>query len=355
MLIVEEFLNKHHIKDKVLAVGVSGGADSLALALISAKELAVFGRKIVALTVDHNLRPTSRQEADYVASVMQQYEIEHHILTWNGDKPQTGIEEAARHARFELMRQWCRENQVQCLLLAHHCQDQIETFLMRLQRGSGLEGLCAMREICYRDNLIILRPFLQKNPEELRQYLTQNNIRWIHDESNDDTRFLRNRIRHFLPELYKHTQINPQRIIDTVNNLQSAEGFIEEQVEKHKKQYLRKNGNVISLRYSDYLSWHQEIKFRIFADICRQEYTPRAERTLSVLDKLNHLPFAGATLGGKEILLYHENIWIVPELKSKRKAYREVWKNFSLKHPEFKQQKIPHKAKLAILQKEGLL
>ena len=95
---MQDFFTKYGIENQAIAVGVSGGADSLALAL----RLNEQGYKIVALTVDHGLRPEARIEAEYVASVMQKYNIEHHILTWVGTKPQTSIEEAAREARYNL-------------------------------------------------------------------------------------------------------------------------------------------------------------------------------------------------------------------------------------------------------------
>ena len=188
---MEELFAKYQIKDEVVAVGVSGGADSLALVLQAAEELAVFGRKVVALTVDHGLRPTSRLEAEYVAGLMQKYGIEHHILTWTGKKPTTGIEEAARQARYTLIAEWCSQNNVHVLLTAHHAKDQAETFLMRLQSGSGLEGLCGIREYSVREGLVILRPLLAVNPENLRDYLRQRAIVWVEDESNRDTTFLR--------------------------------------------------------------------------------------------------------------------------------------------------------------------
>ena len=140
---MEDFLLTHNIKNTTVAVAVSGGADSLALVLMAAEMYAVDSIKIVALTVDHGLRSTSAQEAEYVANLMKAHGIEHHILVWEGIKPQTGIEEAARAARYELMREWCLRNDVHYLMVAHHLFDQAETFLMRLQRGSGLKGLCA--------------------------------------------------------------------------------------------------------------------------------------------------------------------------------------------------------------------
>lgn len=355
MQIVEELFAKYQIKDEVVAVGVSGGADSLALVLQAAEELAVFGRKIVALTVDHGLRPTSRLEAEYVAGLMQKYGIEHHILTWTGKKPTTGIEEAARQARYALIAEWCSQNNVRVLLTAHHAKDQAETFLMRLQRGSGLEGLCGIREYSVRDGLVILRPLLAVNPENLRDYLRQRAIVWVEDESNRDTTFLRGKIRQYLPELTENIGINIEKICNAVHNLQSAEDYIEQQLDlllAH--DVIWDFGTVCRFRYADYLSWHKEMKFRVLARLCRREYIPRAEKILALVNALNTLPFTGATLGGREIVLAYDWVWVVPERISKRVQSRKLWAEFVLQHPLYKDIKMPHKAKLAILQKVGV-
>ncbi len=352
---MEELFAKYQIKDEVVAVGVSGGADSLALVLQAAEELAVFGRKIVALTVDHGLRPTSRLEAEYVAGLMQKYGIEHHILTWTGKKPTTGIEEAARQARYALITEWCSQNNVHVLLTAHHAKDQAETFLMRLQRGSGLEGLCGIREYSVRDGLVILRPLLAVNPENLRDYLRQRAIVWVEDESNHDTTFLRGKIRQYLPELTENIGINIEKICNAVHNLQSAEDYIEQQLDlllAH--DVIWDFGTVCRFRYADYLSWHKEMKFRVLARLCRREYIPRAERILALVNALNTLPFTGATLGGREIVLAYDWVWVVPERISKRVQSRKLWAEFVLQHPLYKNIKMPHKAKLAILQKVGV-
>ena len=352
---MEELFAKYQIKDEFVAVGVSGGADSLALVLQAAEELAVFGRKIVALTVDHGLRPTSRLEAEYVAGLMQKYGIEHHILTWTGKKPTTGIEEAARQARYALITEWCSQNNVHVLLTAHHAKDQAETFLMRLQRGSGLEGLCGIREYSVRDGLVILRPLLAVNPENLRDYLRQRAIVWVEDESNHDTTFLRGKIRQYLPELTENIGINIEKICNAVHNLQSAEDYIEQQLDlllAH--DVIWDFGTVCRFRYADYLSWHKEMKFRVLARLCRREYIPRAERILALVNALNTLPFTGATLGGREIVLAYDWVWVVPERISKRVQSRKLWAEFVLQHPLYKNIKMPHKAKLAILQKVGV-
>ncbi|MBP5215640.1 MAG: tRNA lysidine(34) synthetase TilS [Alphaproteobacteria bacterium] len=347
---MHNFLVKHHLKEKEIAVAVSGGADSLALALMAREELAVYGYKIVALTVNHGLRASAAKEAEYVAKVMASHNIEHHILTWKGQKPCAGIEEAARLARYDLLTGWCKEHNIKLLMVAHHLYDQAETFLMRLQRGSGLEGLCAMREVSERQGVKILRPLLYTNPEELKIYLQKKNIEWIEDESNKDKSFLRNKIRAFLPIMEAEIGVTPQKICEAVSNLQSAEEFIENRIAAVFERQVQKDfATVYSFKYGDYLTWPREIKFRIISELCRRVYIPRAEAILNTIELLDKQPFNGLTLGGKEIFGAYGRIWIVPEMQAKHKASRKQWKEFTQTHQEYQKKKIPHKARIAIL------
>ncbi|MCQ2735134.1 MAG: tRNA lysidine(34) synthetase TilS [Alphaproteobacteria bacterium] len=349
---MEDFLFRHHIKDSVIAVGVSGGADSLAVALMAAQSLAVYGKKIVALTVDHGLRPTSANEAAYVAEIMRRNNIEHHILVWEGDKPKSGIEEAARIARYELLHKWCAEHGVSSLMVAHHILDQAETFLMRLQRGSGLKGLCCMREISVWRGLNILRPLLHTNPQVMENYLRQRHIEWVHDESNDDIQFLRSRIRNFWPEFVAQTGVDAEKLDGAIQRLQSSEDYIEAQINDIIQRQVTNDADVVfSFKHTDYLQWHAEVKFRVIASLCRREYIPRSDSVIGVVERLNHLPFNGVTLGDKEIFTAYNRVWIVPQLDAKHKSTSQDWKNFTELYPIYKGRKIPHKARLAVLKK----
>ncbi|MBQ9034950.1 MAG: tRNA lysidine(34) synthetase TilS [Alphaproteobacteria bacterium] len=348
---MKELLQKYNIEDKIIAAGVSGGADSLALVLMANEQLAPLGKKIIALTVDHGLRPSSADEAAYVAQIMAQHNIEHHILHWEGKKPTTGIEEAAREARFALMSNWCQENDVRCLMLAHHSQDQAETFLMRLQRGSGLQGLCAIREIAERRGLLILRPLLKMPPQELQNYLQARNIRWIEDESNEDDRFLRNKIRHFLPVLEQNIGISVADICHTAERLQSADDYIQSQVSHFFATQVQSeySADITCFDFDAYKSLHKELQFRILGALLEKIYIPRAENVLRLQQRLMEDSFKCATLGKKEILLYEGKIWLIPELAVKQKTYRAEWKEFTTQNPQYKKQKLPPKVKFAII------
>lgn len=351
---MQEFFASHQIKAQKIAVAVSGGADSLALVLMAKEELAVFGYEIVALTINHNLRPSSAQEAAYVAEVMKAHGIEHHILEWTSEKPKTGIEETARTARYQLLTEWCQQNGIRVLLTAHHQNDQAETFLMRLKRGSGLDGLCCMRPVSEKNGIIIARPLLSTAPETMRQYLTERRIEWMEDESNDDVRYYRNRLRRFLPRFIQETGITWQCLADTAARLQSAEEYIEQQIAQIiNGKVHRFADDIYCIRHADFLTWHREVKFRVLAQLCRRDYIPRAEHILNAIAAMNKLPFSGLTLGGKEIFGAYGHIWLVPELNAKRKPSRTAWKDFIAANPQYANLKIPHKARVAILQNLG--
>ena len=143
-----------------LAVAVSGGPDSLCLCLLAAGWAAARGGAVSALIVDHGLRPEAAAEARQVAAWLRARRIDHHVLRWAGAKPATGIQAAAREARYRLLGDWCRAAGVLHLLLGHHLDDQAETVALRQARQSGAEGLAGMAAVRELAGLRLLRPFL---------------------------------------------------------------------------------------------------------------------------------------------------------------------------------------------------
>ena len=276
------FLKIHNIIADKIAVGVSGGADSLALVLRLSEELKDNNIKIIALTIDHQLRKESRDEAEYVAQLMQRYDIEHHILTWDGDKPVTGIEEAARIARYDLLQKWCKGNGVNVLAIAHHAKDQMETFFLRLQRGSGLYGLCGMSAVVERDGLLIIRPLLNENPEDIKSYLRERQVKWVEDPSNQSDDFLRVRIRKKIPALMKDWELSYGRVCSAMCELQRTRDFVNGQVNRFINNHVRDwDGCGVSFALSVLEKQHDEIIFQVLAELVRRVgnnvYIPRAE------------------------------------------------------------------------------
>ena len=188
------------LKEKV-AVAVSGGADSLCLTLMLNKYCTENGVSLTALTVDHAIRKESKAEAKAVHGLLKKQGITHHILTNKEKIGNTKVEEEARRIRYDLLTNFCKEHGISVLFLAHQQEDQVETFLSRLARGSGLEGLSGMKEKTYRNGLMLVRPFLDVSKKDIEYFLVQKGFDWIKDPMNDDESFERVKWRKFLPQL----------------------------------------------------------------------------------------------------------------------------------------------------------
>lgn len=184
-----------------LAVAVSGGADSLALAVLCHRWARQRGGAITALIVDHGLRPESSQEAATVAGWLTGLGIAHVRLRWEGPKPTAGLQDAARAARRDILVRWCEGAGILHLLLGHHGRDQIETMMMRLLRGSGQAGLAGMSAVVEQAGVRLLRPLLTLAPDRLKATLRATGQSWVEDPTNRNPVFARTRMRAALPRL----------------------------------------------------------------------------------------------------------------------------------------------------------
>ena len=154
--LVEEYFDTNPI-----ALAVSGGPDSTAMMFIVSKSIKIQKKNVTVLIVDHDLRKDSRKEANLVMRNAKKIGFKYKILKWKGLKPLSSIQESARKARYDMMISWCEKNNVKKLFLAHHMDDQVETFLMRLSKGSGIDGLSSMSKTSLKANVNIIRPFLE--------------------------------------------------------------------------------------------------------------------------------------------------------------------------------------------------
>lgn len=186
-----------------LVLAVSGGPDSTALMTLVAQWRASLrhGPSLLAVTVDHGLRPGTAAEARAVKELATQIGIEHRTVRWLGPKPSTGLQEAARHHRYLLLGAAARRAGARHILTAHTRDDQAETVLFRLARGSGLTGLAGMTRITAFEDLLVVRPFLGLAKARLLATLQAAGVDYVEDPSNDDPRFTRARLRRIMPSL----------------------------------------------------------------------------------------------------------------------------------------------------------
>ena len=178
-----------------IAVAVSGGPDSLALTILADRWTRERDGHVTALTVDHRLRPESADEARTVGEWLEARGIEHHVLVWDDAKRKTGIQEAARKARYRLLAQWCSRHGRLHLLTAHHREDQIETYLIRKRAGSGVDGLAGMSAVREMTGLRLVRPLLTVPKARLLALLEAEGQPFLSDPSNRDPAYERVRVR----------------------------------------------------------------------------------------------------------------------------------------------------------------
>jgi tRNA(Ile)-lysidine synthase len=228
-----------------LGVAVSGGPDSLALLLLAA---ASRPQLVEAATVDHGLRPEARAEAELVAGICERLGVPHTILTarWS-EIPETAIQERARDQRYRLLGYWSEERGLEALATGHHADDQAETVLMRLARGSGVRGLAGMRprSVAPGSHARLIRPLLGWRRTELEQLGVAAGLDPVTDPSNSDERFERVRVRRAMREL---DWLDPQTVARSAANLADADNALDWTARNEWKHNVSERSGVISYR-----------------------------------------------------------------------------------------------------------
>lgn len=184
-----------------MAVAVSGGPDSTALLHLTDRWARSRNRRLLVLTVDHGLRAEAAEEASSVAALTRALGHAHRIIRWQGAKPATGLQAAARDARLTLLTSACHAAGAGVLLLAHHREDQAETVLHRIDRDTGPEGLAGMAPESWRDGVRLIRPFLAVSKDRLVATCRAAGLGYADDPSNADPRFSRVQLRRMRADL----------------------------------------------------------------------------------------------------------------------------------------------------------
>lgn len=306
---------------ETLAVAVSGGPDSMALLRLVHAWSLKNGYRLVGLTVDHQLRSESTSEAARVGQWLHGLAIEHHTLRWD----QGGVvgqldaspQAAAREARFDLMTGWCRDHQVNKLLLAHHADDQIETFMQRLIRGSGVDGLAAMHEKTTRQRVDLLRPLLTRTKNDLIATCLDRNQAWLDDPSNSNETFSRVRVRNLLKALDREG-FDSRRLLNTVGHMQRAKVAIDTAVIELMESCVTDvapNAKVIMI--SPLLEAPDEVGMRCLsrclAEVAGSPYPPRFDSLVNVYQTLGTAAWTDRTLHGCQLRVADGDLGLTPE------------------------------------------
>lgn len=298
-----------HASDRV-GVAFSGGPDSLAL-LILAAQWAKRSRKrhVIALTVDHGLRPESADEAMQAGNMARRLGVAHEVLRWQGAKPTGDVQAAARRARYALLGEACERHAIGSLLVAHHLEDQAETFLLRLARGSGVDGLAGMAAArALAPDLRLLRPLLHVPRAQLLAVVAKSGLHPLLDPSNENDRFDRVRMRKAMP-LLAGMGLDAIRLAETARRMARAREALETICEDWMADHasVLPSGVVIA-DAGALVSAPQDIGLRLLARIVRDvagaDYAPRFDQLDAAFQALYEGRIGrGRTLAGVKLVL----------------------------------------------------
>ena len=301
--VFKEFSSSLMIKED-MAVAVSGGPDSLALAYL-AKCYSIKNKiKVEYFIVDHKLRKESSIEAKTVKNILNKIDVNCKILKWNGKKPSKNIQAEARNKRYSLLANECKKNNIKYLLLGHHINDLFENFFIRLVRGSGLKGLISFsKNTKYKDkNLNILRPLLDLEKKDLLNISNKVFNFFVNDPSNTNKDYKRTRIRNLLKSLVKEG-LDKKKLKLTINNLKDSDKSIKFYVNRNLEKNLvfLKKKNIYILNNSFFEQSH-EIIFRsvtmVIQKLGKNYYPVRGKSINELIEGINKKSFSKVTLGG---------------------------------------------------------
>jgi tRNA(Ile)-lysidine synthase len=247
-----------------LAIACSGGGDSMALLDLACRWAKKNDTFIHAVIIDHGLRPGSTEEAESAAETANALGAVSAVKEWKGWKGVGNLQNAARAARRKLLVDYAGSQDITEVMLGHTLDDQAETFLMRLARGSGVEGLSGMARDTDVDGIRFLRPLLSVRREQLRAHLLERGIEWVEDPSNDDDRFDRVRMRKLLPAL-ADSGLTAERLASTCDALHRASEVVSVRArEAAEACVMLEHGDVLFDR-AGLASFEADTRYRIFA------------------------------------------------------------------------------------------
>lgn len=308
--------------EKSFAVAVSGGRDSMALARLSAAYGKNKGIAVMALTVDHGLRPEAADEAAKVSAWCKAAGLEHRTLVWEGVKPATGVQNAARRARYRMLAQAANDAGVDAILTAHNADDQAETVFMRLARGAGPKGLSAMRESGWIADgagspVRLLRPLLSVPRAQLTATAAAFDQPYVDDPSNDDPSYERIKTRALMAALEEQGLLTQNALLRMAGRMQVASRLLKEREDALFQTlsgcFFRWGGVCVDLHKIAAMATDDVSGLcrRLIFAVCGQDYAPDAEAVSEAFN--NAITTGAATLGGALLKAHGERLWFLRE------------------------------------------
>ncbi len=281
--------NLNHIKKKNFLVSVSGGPDSLALAALSKKYEHEKLAKVFYVLVDHGIRKNSATEATQVKKLLKSYKIPLIIIT-NKKSFNNNIQGKAREIRYKLLLEFCKKKKIKHILTGHHSDDQIETFLIRLSRGSGVQGLSSMRLISKLNKKITLsRPFLDLRKSDLTFIAKKTFGKIFKDPSNLDRKYLRTRIRK-LKSLFEKSGVRHEQILKSIKNLASTSNTLNKYINKIYLINVKQKKKEIIINCKNIFLETEEVQLKILSQALKNfsnsYYPPRSKKVINLLNSM---------------------------------------------------------------------
>ncbi len=311
-----------------IGIAVSGGSDSLALLYM----MADWGKvPLVAATVDHGLRPEAAGEAEQVRSHCQALGIGHETLVWKDRDTSGNLQDRARRARYGLLADWAQRQDCQHVALGHTMDDVAETFVMRLARRSGVDGLAAMQAEFDHAGIRFHRPLLSQRRAVLQGYLRSRGLGWVDDPSNDDPGFERVRTRQALAAM-RGLGLDAQALSAVAQNMARARDALEVQTDQAMQAIATRHAGDIALARPAFLALPAEIRRRVLlgavGSISGADYGPRRQSVADTLAAIGR--DEKVTIGGCVVMAHAGGIYITREFNAVRQTWcasDQLWDN----------------------------
>ena len=290
-----------NLKKKKFVVAVSGGPDSLALTALTKAVNSEKKLRFFYVLVNHNIRKNSFLEANKIKRLLKKNHIHLNILN-NKSQIKKNIQSEARKIRYDLLIKFCKKKKTKVLMTAHHLDDQVETFFIRLSRGSGLTGLSAMQKLTKLNReILLLRPLLNVQKKNLTKISKMAFGGFIQDPSNKNVKFLRTRVRSLKRPLNK-IGITYEQIIKSINNLSSSKETLDHYYTKISNELILKKNNQITINLTTFKTLKSDIKYRLINDSIKRlknnYYNPRSKKTQNLIKSIESKNFKKSTLAG---------------------------------------------------------